>query len=155
MSLNLQDACFHILFLHLQKRSAFGNGFYALVVCSAPFELTLSPQVFTRVMVVAITHLRSSGTPIFAYLDDWLIKVGSPEAESPHLQSSIALLFGLGSSKNETKFHPMPSQRLQYLRSVLDTTLLHAFPPPPRIADILEMVPSFPHNARFTVLMGL
>ena len=47
------------------------------------FGLTIAPWVFTKVMAVLAANLRRSGLPVFPYLYDWLLKVGSPQAVTP------------------------------------------------------------------------
>ena len=52
-------------------------------------------------MVVA--HLRRLGIHVYPYLDDWLLKVSSPQAFMSHLQTMAALLTLLDLSINVPK----------------------------------------------------
>ncbi|KAJ1131499.1 hypothetical protein NDU88_009835 [Pleurodeles waltl] len=156
VSVDLQDAYFHIPILKSHRKYLqfmVGSQHYQFAVL--PFGLTSAPRVFTKVMSVVAAELRRKGIAVFPYLDDWLIKVKSPELVSHHLQSTTQLLFDLGFSVNEPKSHLEPSQRLLFIGAVLDTTLSRAFPPPQRIQDIQELVPMFRNGAVVPVLKVL
>ena len=58
---------------------------------------------------------------VFPYLNDWLLKVGLPQAVVTHLQTMANLLHSLGFTINVPKSHLAPSQMLPFIRAILDT----------------------------------
>ena len=44
-----------------------------------PFGLTSASWVFTKAMAMVAAHLQRSVVTVFPYLDDWLMKAGSPQ----------------------------------------------------------------------------
>ncbi|KAJ1162206.1 hypothetical protein NDU88_002679 [Pleurodeles waltl] len=79
IGLDLQDAYFHIPALPPYRRYlefVVGHKHFQFTVL--PFGLTSAPRVFTKVMVVVAAYLRRLGVPVFAYLEDWLLKVDTP-----------------------------------------------------------------------------
>ena len=78
--LDLQDAYLHIPILQSHLRCLrFQVGHKHFQFSVLPFGLTSAPRVFTKVMVVVAAHLKRLGIPVFAYLDNWLLKAGSPQ----------------------------------------------------------------------------
>ncbi|KAJ1128923.1 hypothetical protein NDU88_007295 [Pleurodeles waltl] len=110
VSVNLQDAYFHIPILKSHKkylRFVVGSQHYQFA--DLPLGLTSVPRVFTNVMAVVAANLRRKGIAVFPYLDDWLIKAKSPELVLHHLQMTTQLLSSLGFSINVPKSHLEPS----------------------------------------------
>ncbi|KAJ1142428.1 hypothetical protein NDU88_008753 [Pleurodeles waltl] len=70
-------------------------------------------EVFTKVMVTA--HLRRSGFSVFPYLDEWLLKAGSPQAVVSDLQTTVDHLHLLGFNINMQKSHLNPTQTLPFI----------------------------------------
>ncbi|KAJ1093251.1 hypothetical protein NDU88_006356 [Pleurodeles waltl] len=94
-------------------------------------------------MAVVAAHLRRSGISVFPYLDDWLLKAPTPQALVTHLQTTADLLHSLGFTINVPKSHRTPSQKLSFIRAVLDTVQYRAYPPNQRVQDIQVMIPMF------------
>ena len=121
-ALDLQYAYFHIPVLQAHRRYLWfmmGQEHFQFAVLS--FGLTSAPGVFTKVLVVVAAHLWMSGVPVFPYLDDWLLKAGSPQAVITHLQTTANLLTSLGFTINVPKSHLTPSQSLPFIGAILDT----------------------------------
>ena len=92
------------------------------------FGLSTAPQVFTRVMAPVSAILHSLGIRMRRYLDDWLIQSSSRESLLRDLQTVLALCHELGIVINPLKSNLVPSQVVQYLGVVIDSTSFRASP---------------------------
>ena len=126
-TVDLRDAYFHIP-IHRDHRKYLrfffqGNAYEYTVL---PFGLSLSPRTFTKCMEAALGPLRRQGIHILNYLDDWLIC--SPTEHQAQLDTMAVLshLENLGLALNREKSCLIPSQRVEYLGLVLDSSLLRA-----------------------------
>ena len=86
------------------------------------FGLSTAPQVFTRVMAPVSAILHSMGIRMRRYLDDWLVQSSSQESLLRDLQTVLHLCHELGIVVNPQKSNLVPSQVVQYLGVVIDTT---------------------------------
>ncbi|XP_047454133.1 uncharacterized protein LOC125016013 [Mugil cephalus] len=137
-SIDLKDAYFHVPIApnHRQfLRFPFHGRHYQFRVL--PFGLSLSPRVFTRCMMAALSPLQSQGMKVLPYLDDWLICAPSQSQvalDTTHLLSHVARL---GLKVNFTKSCLVPSQSTLFLGMTLDSVAMKACPSPQRVDDIL------------------
>ena len=115
---------------------AFGRVYQFRALC---FGLALGPQVFTRVMAPVSSILHSMGIRLRRYLDDWLIQSLSREAVLHNLRMVLNLCMELGIVVNPEKFNFVPSQKVLYLGTVLDSRTLVASPSPDRITRLLPL----------------
>ena len=87
------------------------------------FGLSTAPQVFTKVMAPVSAILHSMGIRMRRYLDDWLI-----QSLFRDLQTVLRLCHELGIVANTQKSNLVPSQVVQYLGVIIDTTSFRASP---------------------------
>ena len=92
------------------------------------FGLSTALQVFTRVMAPVSAILHSMGIRMRWYLDDWLVQSASWESLPRDLQTVLQLCHELGIVVNPQKSNLVPSQVVQYLGVVIDSTSFRASP---------------------------
>ena len=92
------------------------------------FGLSTAPQVFTRVMAPVSAILHSMGIRMRRYLDDWLVQSSSRESLLRDLQTVLQLCHELGIIVNPQISTLVPSQVVQYLGVIIDTTSFRASP---------------------------
>ena len=107
------------------------------------FGLSTAPQVFTRVMAPVSAILHSMGIRMRRYLDDWLVQSPSRESLLRDLQTILHLCHELGIVINPQKSNLVPSQVVQYLGVVIDTTSFRAFLSQERISKLQSTAEEF------------
>lgn len=80
-------------------------------------------------MVVVVAYLRTWGITLFPYINNWLIVVDSKVDLLQHLKQMLNLLQSLGIAVNWKKSNLVPSQRVQYIGAIIDSTMAKAFLP--------------------------
>ena len=100
------------------------------------FGLSTAPQVFTWVMAPVSAILHSLGIHMCRYLDDWLVQSSSQESLLEDLQTVLRLCHELGIVINPKKSNLIPSQVVQYLWVVIDSTSFRASPSVDRISRL-------------------
>ena len=90
-----------------------------------PFGLSCAPWVFTKVMKPIAIFLRSMGVRMIVYIDDILLLGDSPNQVETHLQALVFLLTNLGFIINYSKSITTPTQKIEYLGLLVDSTSLH------------------------------
>ena len=107
------------------------------------FGLSTAPQVFTRVMAPVSAMLHSLGIRMRRYLDDWLVQSSSRESLLEDLQTVLRLCHELGIVINPKKSNLVPSQVVQYLGVVIDSTSFRASPSVERISRLQSTAAAF------------
>ena len=107
------------------------------------FGLSTAPQVFTRVMAPVSAILHSMGIRMRRYLDDWLVQSASRESLLRDLQNVLQLCHELGIAVNPQKSNLVPSQVVQYLGVVIDSTSFRASPSEERISRLQSTAAEF------------
>ena len=111
------------------------------------FGLSTAPQVFTRVMAPVSAILHSMGIRMRCYLDDWLVQSSSRESLLRDLQIVLHLCHELGIVVNPQKSNLIPSQVVQYLGVIINTTSFRASPSPEHISRLLSTAGEFQSSA--------
>ena len=111
------------------------------------FGLSTAPQVFTRVMAPVSAILHFMGIRMRRYLDDWLVQSSSRESLLRDLQTVLHLCHELGIVINPQKSNLVPSQMVQYLGVVIDTTSFRASPSQERISKLQSTAAEFRSSA--------
>ena len=119
------------------------------------FGLSTAPQVFTRVMAPVSAILHSMGIRIRWYLDDWLVQSSSRESLLEDLQTVLQLCHELGIVVNPQKSNLVPSQVVQYLGVVIDSTSFRASPSVERISRLQSTAAEFQSCASPTASLWL
>ena len=107
------------------------------------FGLSTAPQVFTRVMAPVSAILHSLGIRMRRYLDDWLVQSSSRESLLRDLQTVLDLCHELGIVINPLKSNLVPSQVVQYLGVVIDSTSFRASPSVERVTRLQSTAVAF------------
>ena len=107
------------------------------------FGLSTAPQVFTRVMAPVSAILHSLGIRMRRYLDDWLVQSSSRESLLTDLRTVLALCHELGIVINPLKSNLVPSQVVQYLGVVIDSTSFRASPSVERVTRLQSTAVAF------------
>ena len=124
---------------------AFGRVYQFRALC---FGLASAPQVFTRVMALVSSILHSMGIRLRRYLNDWLIQSPSRETVLHDLRVVLNLCHELGIVVNPTKSNFVPSQRILYLGTILDSRSFVASPSSDQIARLLSLGDKFLSSVR-------
>ena len=122
ISIDLTDA-YHVIAIHLFFRRfltfVFLNVYYQFTCL--PQGLTSSPRIFTKVMKVVLTHLRSLSIKISAWLDDFLLVACSAKLVSEQASITLRTFEELGFVPNLAKSQLVPVQRIQHVGLVWDS----------------------------------
>jgi hypothetical protein len=136
-SIDLADAFLHVL-VHQSSRRFLqfaweGQLFQFRVL---PFGLSLSPLVFTKVLRPILRWARRKGIRVAAYLDDLLIVAKDYRTSHLHTQQILRKLAELGFLVKNSKSNLTPSQCIQHLGFVIDTTKMLLSVPTSKIRDL-------------------
>ena len=107
------------------------------------FGLSTAPQVFTRVMAPVSAILHSLGICMRRYLDYWLVQSSSRKSLLEDLRTVLRLCHELGIVINPKKSNLIPSQVVQYLGVVIDSTSFRASPSVERISRLQSTAAEF------------
>ena len=122
------DSCKYLRFVALGKVFQFKG------LC---FCLSTAPQVFTRVTAPVSSFLHRFGIRNRWYLNDWLIQTSSRDLVLQALNCVLQLCHTLEIMVNEGKSNLVPSQRIVYQGTVLDSRAFRASPSQPRVEKLL------------------
>ena len=100
------------------------------------FGLSMTPQVFTWFMAPVSAVLHSLGIRMRRYLDTWLVQSSSQESLLEDLLTVLRLCHDLGFVIHPRNFNLIPSQVVQYLWVVIDSTSFRASPSVERISRL-------------------
>ena len=101
-----------------------------------PQGLTSAPRIFTRIMRVVMSYLRSRGLRISAWLDDLLLAASSASLTASQTNTTLGTLEELGFLPNYEKSVLTPAQRISHLGLVWDSIDFTVSVPPEKIQDI-------------------
>ena len=90
-----------------------------------PFGLSCAPWAFTKVMKPVAIFLRSMGVRMIVYIDDILLMGDSPNQVESHLETLIFILTNLGFIINVPKSVTTPTQIIEFLGLLVNSTSLH------------------------------
>ena len=135
MNIDLQDAYFSVPIHDSYKhylRFIFQGTTYEFQCLL--FGLPSAPWTFTKLLKPVISLLRSRGIRIVIYLDDMLILDQSPDRLASVFHSIVNVLKQLGFLIKQEKCSQVPTQRIEFLGSLINST------------DMLQAVPSEKHQ---------
>ena len=155
-SINLKEAYLqvpvHPASRHFLRFVFCGSVYQFKALC---FGLSTAPQVFTRVMAPVSAILHSLGIRIRRYLDDWLVQSSSRESLLRDLQTVLSLCHELGIVINPLKSNLVPSQVVQHLGVVIDSTSFRASPSVERVTRLQSTAVAFQSCASPTMSLWL
>ena len=115
------------------------------------FGLSTAPPVFTWVMAPVSAILHSLGIRMRRYLDTWLVQSSSQES----LLTVLRLCHDLGIVIHPRNSNLIPSQVVQYLWVVIDSTSFRASPSVERISRLRSTAAVFLSCASLTASLWL
>ena len=123
-----------------------------------PFGLCSAPRSFTKLLKIVVSFLREKGIRLVIYLDDILLLNQSATDISLDLHLVVSTLQHLGFLINWDKSVTTPTQDLEYLGVVFDSTKLSLSHPVGKIENITSLrekalrQPSLPLRALASIL---
>ncbi|XP_050822092.1 uncharacterized protein LOC127057247 [Gopherus flavomarginatus] len=146
-SLDMKDAYFYIAIYPPHRRYLrFVVNHQHFQFTVLPFGLSAALRVFTKCMAVVATSLRRRRVHVYPYLDDWLIRGTSESQVRHHLYIVKDLFRSLGLMINIEKSTLIPMQRIDFIGTILDSTLARACLLQPRfqaMATIIQSLQTF------------
>ena len=137
ISIDLSDAyyCIAIHILSSPFLTFVFQGIYYQFTC-LPQGLTSAPRIFTKVMRVVMSFLRSRSIRIAAWIDDFLISASSSALCKEQAFHSIRTFQELGFVPNMEKSQLTPSQRICHLGLVWDSVAYSVSVPADKIEGV-------------------
>ena len=90
--------------------------------CVLPFGISTAPRVFSKILKPVIALLHTRGISLIIYLDDLLIAAETYIDCLNHIKQVISHLESLGFRNNYDKSIIIPTQKLEYLGFIIDST---------------------------------
>lgn len=87
-----------------------------------PQGLSSSPRIFTKLLKPVYAYLRKKGYTIVGYIDDSILIAESKEKLQKAIDESLTLLDGLGFTIHPEKSVIYPTQQIEFLGFLLDST---------------------------------
>jgi len=120
--LDLKDAYFTVpVCPEYQKFSVLEDNYQFTCL---PLGLSCSPWAFTKLLKLVMVFLRHRGIHIIFYIDDMLLIADSPAQVNEHVAVVQFVLENLGFVLNVEKSITTPSQRIEFLGLIVDTTTM-------------------------------
>ena len=116
-----------------------------------PFGLNVAPRVFTKLLKPVVAWLRGQGIRLIIYLDDILIMASSVELVKQHKQITIRLLESLGFLINYDKSMLIPTQKIQFLELLIDSTQMLFILPETKTTSIRKACQQLVNKQRPTI----
>mgnify|MGYP002804531489 CR=1 FL=1 len=101
-----------LLFASPGSASSFGQG-------TRGVSVDIRSRSWLLFLLLSVSEKRQSFVPVFPYLDNWLLKAGSPQAVVTHLQTTANLLHAVGFTINMSKSPLIPAQKLPFIGAIL------------------------------------
>lgn len=139
-SLDLSEAYFSISIHHdFRKYLKFywRNQLYAFQCL--PFGISSAPRVFTKVMKVVFSHIRSYGISSFFYIDDSLYQEADYQMAVNNTLMVQNFMESLGFVINKEKSTFIPTHRIIFLGHLIDSVAFKVFLPEDKIEKILVL----------------
>nr|XP_060627676.1 mediator of RNA polymerase II transcription subunit 19 isoform X1 [Anolis sagrei ordinatus] len=145
-TIDIKDAYFHLSIARYHQRYlAFMVGRTAYCFNVLPFGLSSAPRVFTKCMSVVAAYLHTKGISVYLYIDDRLVVAESHVQLNSQLSVILPFIQSLGLVINEEKSALIPSQRIQFIGALLDSTTERAYLPEDRFANLQGLVRQAAH----------
>ena len=139
VSIDLSDA-YHSVAMHSSSMPFLAfllSKVYYQFAC-LPQGLSSSPRVFTMLMRVVLTFLRSRSVKIAGWIDDFILSASSADLISSHASFTIQTFRELGFLPNIAKSHLKPVQQLNHLGLIWDTVSYTVSVPPDKLLAVQE-----------------
>ena len=100
------------------------------------FGLSSAPWVFTKTLKPVIARLRELGVRLVIYLNDILVLGKTPQEAGDHTLALIRLLENLGFIVHPEKSLTQPTQRVEFLGMIIDSTYMELQVPGEKLKKI-------------------
>lgn len=111
-----------------------------------PMGLSSAPYVFTRIMKVLFTKLRTLGLHSVFYLDDSLLAGSTYKACKENIQKTAGLLQSAGFSVSMEKSSLIPSRTLEFLGFIYNTVDMTCTLPERKVCKLSEQCTKLLHD---------
>lgn len=151
-SVDLTDAFLHVLLHQASKkylRFCWDHKVYQFRTIA--FGMSLSPMVFTKILRPVLKWARRQGILTSGYLDDLLVIGKSAAITHLHTSKLIKKLQALGFLINQAKSHLTPTNSIQHLGFIIDTTNMTLTVPSSKIRDIRRCAQRLLHRSSATL----
>lgn len=105
-----------------------------------PFELASAPRVFTKVVKVIFSYIRSMGISSFFYIDDSLLQAENFASAVSNTEKVKHFIESLGFDINLENSVLIPSHRIVILGYIIDSILFKVLLPDDKIQKFLRIV---------------
>ena len=140
VSIDIQDA-YYAIAMHILAMPyltfIFLNTYYQFTCL--PQGLTSAPRIFSRIMRVVMSFLRSKCFRISAWLDDLLLAASSASILSDQTHYALRTLEELGFIPNYEKSLLVPSQKIEHLGLIWDSIDYTISVPAEKILDVKSL----------------
>lgn len=140
LSIDLQDAYYSvpIALEHRKYLKFFWEG-KAWQFKALPNGLSSGPRLFTKILKPLLSHLRSGGVNIIAYIDDTLILAKSREEAIHAMQKTVQLFTDLGFIVHPAKSVLQPTHEINFLGFTINSTTMQISLPQAKREEIKEI----------------
>lgn len=140
-SIDLEKAYYSIP-IHIEHRKYLRFNFDGKIYqyTCLPNGLASAPRIFTKIMRVVFSYLRSSGFSSVVYLDDTLMISPTAEHCKQNVNATLELLQKLGFHINWEKSHLQPTKEIEFLGFILNSTTMELKLTQTRLQDLQTVV---------------
>ena len=110
-----------------------------------------APRIFTKIMKIPLSYLRSKGFLNVGYLDDIFIQGDSFEECQDNIFSTVKLLDDLGFTIHLAKSVVIPTQILEFLGFTINSRSMTIYPTPKKANDIISTIKDLLHRSDVTI----
>ena len=107
--------------------------------CALPFGISSAPRVFTKVVKVIFSQIRSFGISSFFYIDDSFFQDPSYNSCLAYTNKVYDFIESLGFSINDEKSVIIPCQRITFLGYIIDSVQFKVYLPEDKIDKIVKL----------------
>ena len=118
-----------------------------------PFGLSSAPWVFTKTTRPVVATLRELGLRVIIYIDDILIIANTESLLRDHIMGVVYLLENLGFVLNYPKSQLIPTQEIEFLGFVVNSTTMELKLPGEKVKKIRSETGKVLQSQTITALM--
>ena len=119
--------------------------------CALPQGYTDSPRLFTKILKVPLSSLRSSGFINSGYLDDIYLQGNTYEECLNNVNTTASMLDSLGFTIHQEKSNFVPSKRMEFLGFIMDSSTMLVYPNRKKVENIQNIGRSTLEKGNITI----
>lgn len=104
-----------------------------------PFGIASAPRVFTKILKVIFSHIRSMGIDSYFYIDDSLLQAENFDLAVQNTEKVKTFIESVGFDINIEKSVFIPTNRIIFLGYIIDSVLFKVFLPEEKVRKIIEL----------------